>query len=146
MGGVVLEAERVGDTAAREGQPPLAGEGRQGLDRSQPVGVIARQHLSGVGRCDRPVGDPARGGLHLDQRLEREEAAAAGAHDLRAGLREGGGHPVGPQGDAGHVGRNEHPGHRDQLSAMASMRAAFRRATGAPSTKALGPTAHSPRQ
>ena len=86
---VVVERQRVGDAAAREGQARLLGEERDlvGLAERQrlcwpPVRKPASNRRWHVLGRHRPIGDAALVGRHLDHRLEEIGAARAVAHDL----------------------------------------------------------------
>ena len=143
---VVIEAERVGDAAAREGEALLPGEERQRANIAEPVRVAAVQHCGGVGGVDRAIADAARRRLNLDQWLDPDQPAATVADDLGPEPGQRGGDLIGPERDGGHVAGNEYPRHAPTASTMRSIRAASMRATGRPSTSAFGPVGHRPRQ
>ena len=99
-----------------------------------------------VAERDRTEACPALGGLDLDQRLDAEQPARSGAHDLAAGVGKGARDLVDAERDRRHVAADEDARHAATSAAIRSSAAVSIRATGRPSTKALGPMAHRPRQ
>ena len=88
MAAIIVERQRVRQAAAGEDEPLLPREIGDVVDAAQRLGM--RAAVSGspprtVGRLtrrDRTVTDAAGSRLHLDERLEPEEAARSGAHKL----------------------------------------------------------------
>ena len=84
---VLVGGDRVDDADAGEGDPLLAGQGRDLVGRAErermrgAVDEAGREQRRDVGRRDRPVRDPAVGRRDLDERLEPQHAAGSGAHD-----------------------------------------------------------------
>ena len=159
MGAIVRQTQRIGQSRPGEGQPGLAGEEGQGLDRPEALGVrparkqTGRHEAGHVGCVHRAIADASLRRLDLHQGLEGEQAAGAVAHHMdvdpggAGGRGEGRGHLVGADGDGGHVSRHiDAHAHRPSSAIRASRRRPDSRATGASSTRAAGPLAHRPRQ
>ena len=85
---IVVQRQRIDDADAREGQALLARHPRHLLGQAERQRMRARRRgtrrrtaiRTSPGR-DRAIGDTAVGRLHLDQRLQPQHAARAGAHD-----------------------------------------------------------------
>jgi hypothetical protein len=88
MGRVIGEVERVRDPAAREHETGLPGEERHRLRLADAKRVIraveqpGREQARHVARRHRPVSDPPRRGLDLDERFQPSHPARAVANDL----------------------------------------------------------------
>ena len=158
MGAIVRQRQGIDDTAAREGDAGLALEerdllgpadaqrmrrGRQAVD--EQAGNVLHRH--------RTEADAATGGLDLDQRLQPEQAARAGAHDLDievlapGHVEDRGGDLVGADGTGGCIAWDvEARRHQPTSRAISSIESAVSRAIGSPSSIADGPDAHRPRQ
>ncbi len=143
---IIVEIERIDYAAAGEGDALLRGEEGQRRDLAEPVRMAAVEHRRHILGRDRAEADPALGSFDLDERLDPEQAMAAGAHDLDARGDERIGNLVGAERDRGHVAADEHPGHAATFATSRSSFAPSIRDTGTPSTIALGPVAHRPRQ
>ena len=90
---VVVERDGIGDADAREGEALLLREVGMLLGEAERERVRLALEESGVeqagdvGGVDRAVGDAAGRRLHLDQRLEPEQAARAVAHQVHVVAR-----------------------------------------------------------
>ena len=133
---IVVERHRIGDAAAREGQPRLPREERDRLDRPDrlrmpapagPRGDRRHQRLDRAVTVERPEAVPHAVDLDLDQRLQPQHPARAVAHDreldpgpprrrspIAAATR------VGAAGDRRRVARDEDPDHATSPSISAS--------------------------
>ncbi len=109
---VLGQREGVGQPDAGEGQPGLALEERQVLDRPQRLVGRPVQHRRHIRRCDRAIAHALAAGLDLDQRLQPDHAAGAVAHQrhvktARLGFAEDGlGHLVRAKGAGGGIAGN----------------------------------------
>ena len=159
MGAIVGERQWIDDAAAREGDARLAlQEGsilgpadaqRVGGTRWLAVGEKTRNVL----RRHRPEGDAPARCLDLDHRLEPEQAARAGANHFDGNTEapgladDGGGDAIGANRAGGGIARNEDPRrHRPASRTRSCSDARFSRATGSPSSRAVGAHAQRPKQ
>ena len=104
MRAIGVERQRIDDAAAREGQPRLAREIADLVDRPERLGMRQQRRIAVEQAGARPGRATSCGSsgpkpwrtprdLDLDQRLQPQHAARAGAHDLdgapgRAALRQ----------------------------------------------------------
>ena len=156
---VVVERQRVGDAAAREGQARLLGQERDLVGRAQPALVMAAREEAAVEqalarrRLHRPVGDAALVGRHLDHRLQEIGAARTVAHDLGldAALgefrRDRLGDLFGAERQrAGIAGNVDARDHERTSATISSIFSSSSRPITSPSSIADGEQAQSPRQ
>ena len=152
----------IDDAAARKSQPGLRSEEGMpfGCAYAQRVRAGIGQHGvengGDIGGRDRPIGDPAGGGIDLDQRLEPEQAARSVADDLHAQAPpdqfslDGARDRLGANGERGDVARDVDPRHAVHPciapSASASSMPGRNLPAGSPSSRAAGAQAHRPRQ
>ena len=96
MASVIVERQRIGDAAAGEDEPLLAGEPGDVLDPAEALrmSLAGQERRVEQGRCvlrrDRAVADPPFLRLDLDERLEPEEAARSRPDDLELDPRRAG--------------------------------------------------------
>ena len=154
MRAIVVERQGIDDAAAREGDARLAlEEGNlfrpaeaQRMSLVEAAGDQARH----VARCDRTERDAALRRRDLDHRLEPEQAARTGAHDLdrnalparlvddcRRDL-------VGPDGAGRRIAGDEDL-HCPTSREISSTQSGVSRAIGSPSSIADGAQAHRPK-
>ena len=87
MVAIIVERQRIGHAAARKDEALLTCEIGDVFDRPSAFGWGRRQKMrleqfGGFARRDRSKAEAAGGGLDLDERLEPEQAARTGAHEL----------------------------------------------------------------
>jgi hypothetical protein len=146
MGAVIRHRDGIDHAAAGEDQALLPGERGHVLHPADAQRVISAgeevrvEKAGDVGRLNRPIGDPAPGGVDLHEGLEPEEAAGPGPDDLdrdallRRKVRDGAGQPGGAEGEGGCILRDEDSGHALRASLATPSRMPWsRRATGSPS-------------